>query len=179
MNKSTKGALAAAAGAVLLLGGAGSLAYWTDAATVAGGALNSGKLTLTDTTTGGCAAASWTLDGAESPAGAAFDPVTDTLVPGDVLTKSCTYTIGAVGTHLRANVTASGGAASGSLAPALTVGGTFDVAGAPVTSITAADDGKTLTAKISVAFVPTSGNTTQLQAASLSSYAVTLNQIHG
>ncbi len=37
MNKTTKGALAASAAAVLLLGGAGSLAYWSDAETIQGG----------------------------------------------------------------------------------------------------------------------------------------------
>lgn len=178
MNKSSKGVLAAAAGGVLLLGGAGSLAYWNDAASVAGGTLSSGRLTLTDTTTGTCSSAPWTLDSAESPTGATFNPATDTLVPGDVLTKTCTYTIGAVGTHLRATITATGGAASGALAPALTVSGTYDVGGVAATSVTAADNGKTITAKISVTFNPSSDNTTELKAATLSSYVVALQQVH-
>ena len=46
MKKSTKGALAAAAAGSLLLGGAGSLAYWTDAETVGGGSIASGHLKL-------------------------------------------------------------------------------------------------------------------------------------
>ncbi|HET6153923.1 MAG TPA: alternate-type signal peptide domain-containing protein [Marmoricola sp.] len=178
MNKSTKGALAAAAGGVLLLGGAGSLAYWNDAASVAGGTINSGKLSLTDTTTGTCSSAPWTIDAAESPAGVTFDPATDTLVPGDVLTKHCSYTIGAQGTHLRATVNATGGVATGALAPALTVAGAFTVAGAPVTSITSANDGNTLDAAISVTFAPSSDNTTQLTSATLSSYVVSLQQVH-
>ncbi|MFL6157648.1 MAG: alternate-type signal peptide domain-containing protein [Marmoricola sp.] len=179
MNKTSKGALAAVAGAVLLLGGAGSLAYWSDSANVAGGAVTSGKLTLTDTTSGTCASAAWTIDAAESPAGVAFNPATDTLVPGDVITKHCTYTIGAVGTHLRATVAASGGAASGALAPALTTSGAFTVAGSPVTSITSANNGNTLDATISVTFNPASDNTTQVQTATLSSFVVTLAQVHG
>lgn len=179
MKKSSQGALAAAAAGVLLLGGAGSLAYWTDAATVSGGAINSGKLTLTDATAGTCASAAWKLDTMESPSGVTFDPATDTLVPGDVLTKQCSYTIGAVGTHLRADVAATGGAASGALAPALTATGTFTVGGGTVTSVTSADNGKTLAATISVTFNPASDNTTQLKAASLSDFKVTLSQVHG
>ena len=62
MNKASKGALAALAAGVLLLGGAGSLAFWTDTAEVAGGAINSGELSLTDTTPGTCADADWVLD---------------------------------------------------------------------------------------------------------------------
>lgn len=178
MNKASKGLLAASAAGVLLLGGAGSLAYWSDAAEVGGGTLNAGQLQLDDTTSGGCAAATWTLDTAEDPAGAAFDPATDTLVPGDVLSKHCTFTIAAVGTHLRADLTASGGAASGDLAPALVTSGTFTVGGATVTSITDADNGATLDATVQVTFDPASGNDTQLQSASLSDFTVGLAQVH-
>jgi alternate signal-mediated exported protein len=179
MNKTTKGAVAAVAGGLLLLGGAGSLAYWNDSATVAGGTIASGKLTLTDTTAGTCAAAPWVLDSAESPSGAAFDPATDMIVPGDVLTKNCTYTIGAKGTHLRATLATTGGAASGALAPALTTAGTFTVGGSTVTEVTSANDGATLSAQIKVTFKPASDNTTQLQSASLSSFVVSLTQVHG
>jgi alternate signal-mediated exported protein len=181
MNKSTKGALAAAAGAVLLLGGAGSLAYWNDAATVAGGTINSGKLSLTDTTTGGgCAASVWTIDSAETPAGVTFNPASDTVVPGDVLTKHCTYKINAAGTHLRATVATSGGAATGTLATALTTSGTFTVGGAAATTVTSADDGKTLDATVKVTFPygATADNSTQLKTATLSSFVVTLTQVH-
>lgn len=178
MNKATKGALAAGAAGVLLLGGAGSLAYWNATTTVGGADLNSGHLTLSDQTTGTCASAPWTLDSAESPAGATFDPTTDLLVPGDVITKSCTYTLGATGAHLRATLAATGGVASGALAPALTVSATFDDNGTPVTEVNSANDGDTLTAEISVTFKGASDNTTQDQTAALSDYAVTLTQVH-
>ncbi|MCW2787226.1 MAG: alternate-type signal peptide protein [Marmoricola sp.] len=178
MNKSSKGALAAVAAGVVLLGGAGSLAYWTDSATVTGGSINSGKLTLTDSTTGTCASAPWKLDGAESPAGATFVPGTDTVVPGDVPTKQCSCTVGAVGTHLRANLAATGGAATGTLASALTASGTFQVNGTTVSSITSANNGQTLTATISATFQPGADNTTQLKSASLSGFVVTASQIH-
>jgi alternate signal-mediated exported protein len=179
MNKSTKGALAAGAAGALLLGGAGTLAYWNATTTVGGADLGSGKLTLTDATTGTCAAAPWTLDGAESPAGATFDPATDLLVPGDVVTKTCTYTLGATGTHLRATLGATGGTASGGLAGALDATATFTDGGDPVTAVTEANDGDTLTAEISVVFKGASGNSTQQQSAALSDYVVTLSQVHG
>lgn len=181
MKKSTKGAIAAGAGAVLLLGGAGSLAYWNAQATVGGGTINSGHLTLTDSTAGTCASSPWILDGAEDPASAAFDPATGTLVPGDVITKTCTYTLGAVGTHLRATVGVAGGSAGGALASALTVAATFvdtTTGTAGLTQVTDANNGDVLTATISVTFNGTSANTTMDLAATLSDYAVTLTQVH-
>lgn len=89
MRKSTKGALAAAAAAVLLLGGAGTLAYWTDSATTDGTTISTGHLNLDAEDCG----AGWTLDG-----GAAFTD--QLLVPGDSLTKDCTYTLDIAGEHL-------------------------------------------------------------------------------
>ena len=61
MKKSTKGAFAAAAAGSLLLGGAGSLAYWTDASTVDGKAITSGHLQLNPITA--TCDDSWQLDG--------------------------------------------------------------------------------------------------------------------
>ena len=46
MNKSTKGALAASSAAVLLLGGAGSLAFWSDSQDVGSANITSGELDL-------------------------------------------------------------------------------------------------------------------------------------
>lgn len=178
MKKSTKGAVALAGAGLLLIGGTGSLAFWNASATVGGGTINSGELSLTDTTAGTCATATWTLDLGEDVPGEAFDPATDTIVPGDVITKTCTYEIGAVGNHLRADLTATGGAATGALAGAITPAATFTVAGAPATSITEANDGDVLEAEISLTFNPTSDNTTQLQSASLSDFVVSLQQAH-
>ena len=90
MKKSTKGALAAGGAAVLLLGGASTLAFWTDSATTEGTTINSGHLNLDAENCG----AGWTLDG-----GAAY--VDQLLVPGDTLTKTCTYTLDIAGEHLR------------------------------------------------------------------------------
>ena len=92
MNRSTKGALAAGAAATLLLGGAGTLAFWTDSATVDGSDISSGHLKLDATD---CTTALWTMDG-----GATFNPNTMTLVPGDTLTKTCDIEVDVAGEHL-------------------------------------------------------------------------------
>lgn len=96
MRKSTKGALAAGTAAVLLLGGAGSLAYWTDNATVAGDSLTSGSIDLTAVTCG-----AWAYGGVD--AGTPATPVT-AIVPGDQIVKQCTGTLTLVGDHIGATV---------------------------------------------------------------------------
>jgi alternate signal-mediated exported protein len=89
MKNSTKGAIAAAAAGVLLLGGAGTLAYWTDTASVDGTTINSGHLKLDASA---CNSAAWQLDGPT--------PYTNQkLVPGDTLTKNCNVVIDAAGAH--------------------------------------------------------------------------------
>lgn len=184
MKKSTKGAAAAGTAAVLLLGGAGSLAYWTDSSTISGTDINSGQMSLADDDCGG-----WKLDD-----GSALTADTK-LVPGDSVSNVCTYTIHAVGDHLSATLsTPAAVAATGALAEApgasLPVSAAYDLEGTSLTSssstITSADDGKKLTATISVDFeygTPdssatdgTNGNATQDKAASLSDIAVTLTQ---
>ena len=88
MKKSTKGAIAAAGASVLLLGGAGTLAFWTDTESTPGVTINTGHLDLTDLDCG----TGWTLDG-----GTAY--TTQLLVPGDSLTKTCTAALDIAGTH--------------------------------------------------------------------------------
>ena len=90
MKKTTKGALAAGGAAVLLLGGAGTIAFWTADDTVDGGSITSGSMTLTDVTCG----ADW-LEGGVAVA---------VLVPGDTVTKTCTGTLTLVGDHIGATV---------------------------------------------------------------------------
>ncbi len=99
MKKSTKGALAAGAAGTLLLGGAGSLAYWTQTDNVAGSDITSGHLRLLSA----APCSDWTLDGDV----AAYDSTTQPIVPGDTLTKTCTYTVEMAGDHISATLTAS------------------------------------------------------------------------
>jgi alternate signal-mediated exported protein len=186
MKKSTKGAIAAGGAAVLLLGGAGSLAYWTSSANVAGGNISSGHLSIDDTTAGTCANAAWKIDSAETPAGATFDPATQKLVPGDTITKVCSFKVSAVGTHLRATAAVTGGSTTATWFN--TTGSKLhdDTTNADLTSssvITAANNNDVITGTIVVNFpygdaTTVSTNTTQDQTAVLNALAVTLTQVH-
>jgi alternate signal-mediated exported protein len=176
MKKSYKGAAAAAAGGVLLLGGAGSLAYWSSTQTVPGGTINSGSLALSTPTCGG-----WTLDTLETGPPATFTDG-DPLVPGDVLTKTCTFTISATGNHLRATL---GVTEADFVEPAtdlsddLDVAADFTVAGNPMPAeITEENNDDVVSAAITVTFDPASGNESQLGTAVLDTITVTADQIH-
>jgi alternate signal-mediated exported protein len=176
MNKTTKGALAAATAGVLLLGGAGSLAYWSDSDTVDGSAFNAGSLNLDPVEGDLCNV--WNLDTGE-PGGQPFVPGTDKLVPGDVVTKVCTFTVDAVGTHLRAGVEAVPGTNSGALLPDLTVAATaLEIDDDPITEITEANDGDVLSVTVSVTFNAASDNDTQTLAAVLDDIDIVTSQLH-
>lgn len=103
MKKATKGALAAAAAGSLLLGGAGSLAYWTSTGTVTGGTIKSGKLALSAPVCNGSADAA-THDWQYSGSNAAFTMGTSKLVPGDTITKVCKMTLTLEGDHIGATL---------------------------------------------------------------------------
>ncbi|WP_394279751.1 alternate-type signal peptide domain-containing protein [Microbacterium sp.] len=90
MKKTTKGALAAGAAAVLLLGGAGTLAYWTAEDTIDGGNIEAGSMELTAVTCD----ANW-VEGGQS---------ISLIVPGDTITKQCTGTLTLEGDHIGATV---------------------------------------------------------------------------
>lgn len=98
MQKTTKGALASVAAAVLLLGGGTSLAYWTASADVTGGAITAGELKLT----AGSCDTNWVYAAGNASAGSTVT----TWVPGDSVTKSCTYTVDAIGDNLLATLDA-------------------------------------------------------------------------
>ncbi len=186
MKKSTKGAVAAAAAGVLLLGGAGSLAFWSAEGEVGGGTITSGSFSLDDATTGTCALAPWTLDAGETVASKTFVLATDRIVPGDVLTKECKFTLTAVGEHLRATPTITTAATvTGTINPAtagnVTVTGKFSNAGGTaITEVTDANNTDVLTAKITMTFPlgTVVDNASKSKTAILSNYKVTLNQVH-
>ncbi|MCX6408001.1 MAG: alternate-type signal peptide domain-containing protein [Propionibacteriales bacterium] len=91
MKTSVKGALALSAAAVLLAGGAGTLAYWSADGKVDAGAISSGRIVMS----GMSCSDSWkTADGA----------VVTAVVPGDVVTKSCSGTLTGEGENLLAKV---------------------------------------------------------------------------
>ena len=177
MNKSTKGALAAGAAGVLLLGGAGSLAYWNATGDADGGAITSGTLTLTD---GTCDPA-WSY-----AAGSAVGDPVSLVVPGDSVTKTCTFTVGATGDHLSATLSAPStltytttGNTGASLS--LTAAATYKVDGVATTTVTSANDGDTITADFVVTFpygdaTAVNINDTQHLTATLDAMTVTLTQ---
>lgn len=91
MNKLTKSAIAGAAGIALLLGGAGSLAYWNSSATVGGATITAGELTIDAV---GSAVQKYT--------GTTEDVVL--IVPGDSVTVTQAVTVTATGDHMRAKL---------------------------------------------------------------------------
>jgi alternate signal-mediated exported protein len=149
MKKSTKGALAATAAGVLLLGGAGSLAYWTDDVTAPGGTITTGHLKLT--AEADACGTGWTLDG-----GVEF--TTQKLVPGDSLTQVCQYTVDAAGDHLTATFDASAPTfdddeSAAALTDELDVDASFTVNATDAgdgTSAVAVKDGDVITATIAI-----------------------------
>lgn len=179
MKKTTKGALAAGTAAVLLTGGAGTLAYWNDTQPITGSDINAGHLSLdTDVSNTGCG--DWQLDSDEVAFVTYGDG--DPLVPGDVLTKVCEFTISAVGNHLRATLdvsTPNMTDVSGTFGADLTTDVTnIEVAGSPLTEITEDNDGDTLTATIVVTFDSASTNGTQDVQSVLDDLTLTATQVH-
>lgn len=180
MRRSTKGAVAVAAAGTLLLGSAGSLAYWNSTQTVTGGTISSGTLQLTQEVGQTCT--DWTLDAAGGAT--TYTPGTTLVVPGDVITKDCDYTVNASGAHLAATLTMDATSITGDadLAAALTAAASYTLGGSPVTTgqaITSADDGAVVHATITVTFdSATSGLTAQGVSASLADIVVRLQQAH-
>ncbi len=174
MKKSTKGAVAAAAAGVLLLGGAGSLAYWTADGETNGGTIEAGTADPPDGN--GDDPGSMPI-GERAPAapGALF-------VPGDKVTKECTFDIQAKGDNLTATLTTPS-TVTIDPAPAAatfdaTVAATYSGTGAVVTE---ARDGETVTATITVTFpfgdeTSINANDTQNVTATLDDIDITLVQ---
>jgi alternate signal-mediated exported protein len=98
MNKMTKGAIAGAAGIVLLLGGAGTFALWSDNAGVDGGTITSGVLDLQANTDG-----VWKDTSSDVSGAPVVVPATFRVVPGDQLTYTQTVTVTATGDNLKAH----------------------------------------------------------------------------
>lgn len=140
MKKSTKGLFAGGAAAVLLLGGAGSLAYWTDDAPVDGGSLTAGEISL-----GAVTCTGWKH--------VETDLAVAKIVPGDEVYNDCTTTLTLVGDHIGATLAIDPASMpAGSLADELDADVALqDSAGAPIAAVTA--EGTTdVTAHITVTF---------------------------
>lgn len=175
LSRTTKGAFAAAAAAPLLLGGGGTLAYWTASSSVEVGTITSGTLELTEDS----CEANWVHE--SDGTGALL------LVPGDKVTKSCTFTVAATGDHLTAEVDAPNTVTISGTNPAsasATVAATYMLGATPLTdgdAITSSDNGKTLEATFTVTFpfgdaTTINANDTQNWTAALDNLTVTLTQ---
>lgn len=140
MKKSTKSVVAASAAAVLLLGGAGTLAYWTDDAGVDGGTITSGSIDLGAVTCSG-----W-LHTEDNSA------VTN-IVPGDSVYNDCATAVTLEGDHIGATLDIDDASIpAGALADELDAAVALrDADGDPIAAVTT--EGTTpVTARISVAF---------------------------
>lgn len=174
MHKTTKGALAAAGAAALLLGGAGTIAYWTATSDVPGGTIQAGELALEEISCG-----DWLYDEGEDTPGTAFESG-DLLVPGDILTKECSYTLTATGEHMRGTITADTTDITGDLAPSLDIEATFAIDEDARTEFTEADNEAVVDVTVGVTFTDPGieDNSTQGLQAVLDSIAVTAQQVH-
>ena len=117
MNKFTKGAIATGAAVVLLMGGAGTLAYWNDSENLTAGAtgISSGTLDVAPTGTPAWTVAPLT---ATTPTNVWGTPQAITnistfkMVPGDRVTYTAQVNVTATGQTLKATFTPSGFAAA-------------------------------------------------------------------
>ncbi len=186
MNKLLKGAIAGAAGVALLLGGAGTFAYWNSSASIGGGTIVSGNLAVASN----AAAGVWKSNGN------VVNLATHKIVPGDSLTYTKTMDITATGDNLvatlgldAASVTPSTTAAADVALAAyvtksavLTASGTGISGTGPTYTVTAGAAGVTQTVTVTVTInfpkSTTAGfeNNTKLGSINLTNLAVTLTQ---
>ncbi|MDI9902181.1 alternate-type signal peptide domain-containing protein [Rhodococcus sp. IEGM 1409] len=122
MKKTTKAAMAVAAAGALLLGGSGTLAKWTDSATLTSAPVQSGTLDLgpcVTTNGGGWFSQIYTGSGNNpNPLVPIPDITTYRLKPGFNYTYFCDATVLASGPRLKANVTVDKAKLSGGLTTA-------------------------------------------------------------
>jgi alternate signal-mediated exported protein len=171
-RKSLKGVIALAAAGLLLSGGAGTFALWSDSVTLDGGNVNSGQLKLTNTQPGG-----W-YDLSSGTAAPIADISAFQVVPGDVIEYRVESTIAAEGENLQATLAADPVSVTGDpelladmdVATAITVGGTAQ------TALTEADNNKPVDVAVTFDFDDASLNATQLKTLDLSALQLTLTQ---
>lgn len=189
MNKLLKGAIAGAAGVALLLGGAGTFAYWNSSTAISGGTIVAGNLAVTDPGPAGV----WTANGSATPIVLANYLV----VPGDVLTYTKTMSVTATGNNLVATLALSTASITGSTAGTadtalaayltttaiITATGTGITGAGPTYTVTAGTAGVqqdvVVTATITFPRSPTLGaeNNTMLGSVSLDNLALSLTQV--
>ncbi|HEX7834555.1 MAG TPA: alternate-type signal peptide domain-containing protein [Pseudolysinimonas sp.] len=206
VNKLVKGAIAGAAGIVLLMGGAGSLAYWNDSAS-AGPSSGSNSITAGTMTVTAVNGGSWTkgLYNASNVLVGSVASVADLstvrLVPGNRLVYTQGFNIVATGDDLYFTIGSTAGAVSAASAGAADValaaqinasgttafsvssvtGGTVVAATTPGTYKVSSNAGTastiTVTWTVDLPFGASAVNTAKTGAVSLSQGAITLTQV--
>jgi alternate signal-mediated exported protein len=181
MNKLTKGAIATAAGVILLMGGAGTLASWNSSADAGSSqTVSSGQLSVTAD-----AAGVW------KSGSTVIDPSTFLIVPGDTLTYTQDFDLAASGDNLVFTLAATPGAiaASSTSAADVALAGalssaptTFSVAGSNISEVVpgsyevVTSGTTTVTVTMTITFDSNSGNDTQLGSVTFGDGAVTVTQ---
>lgn len=168
MKKNTKGAIAAGAAALLLAGGAGTYAAWSDSESLAGGTVTSGHLRITET---GAGTWTWADD-------SAFNPATDRIVPGDVVEYTASYKLEVSGKNLVASLTpALGGVGVTGLGEYLTVASASDTTGIDLSNITVANNNATVAVTTTITFDADTADQDGMDAtATLAGSTITLEQ---
>ena len=172
MNKSVKGAIALSAAGLLLLGGGGTYALWSDEVELNGGAVSSGQLQFTGTTTG-------TWNDVSSGTPVAIADIADFLVvPGDTLTYTLATTLRAQGENLEATLAADPASVTGDaeLLADMAVTTAVSTGGTALTAITEANDNAVIDVVVTFVFDEASTNETQLESLDLSALELTVNQ---
>jgi alternate signal-mediated exported protein len=103
MNKMIKGSVAGATGIVLLMGGFGTYALWSDSTSVDQNTLQSGALDITGTGT-----ATWADISSTGAVNGSWDPASDKMVPGDTVRLTQPVTIDASGKNLKVRFKVTG-----------------------------------------------------------------------
>ena len=173
MRNSTKGTLAASAAAVLLLGGFGTHAAWSDGQDVTGTDINTGHLKLLAVSCG-----DWqlTVGGVTTT----YDALTHLVIPGDLLTRTCTFKVdvaGAVQATLSATTPTvlDGGVAAPDLVATATFKDHSD--NSAITGSTVLTDNQEIDAKVSVSLPPNAATSaSQDLTATLDAVTVTATQ---
>lgn len=178
MNKLTKSTIAAAAGIALLMGGAGTLAFWNDTIDAgAAGSITAGTMSLSNSTAG-----TWTDQNGQGVDINAFR-----AVPGDVLTYKTKVDVAAIGDNLTGTIgigtasiaPATAGAADTKLADLLTDSATFTVNGAAGSTFTATGTPQAVDVTVTITWpsgTPSADNLAKLGSVSLADFAITATQ---
>ncbi|WP_010540268.1 alternate-type signal peptide domain-containing protein [Dietzia alimentaria] len=169
MKKNTKGALAAGAAALLLAGGAGTMAAWSDSESLDAVTVTAGQLRISEQPGGGW---TWADDGTD------FDPANDMLVPGDIVEYTADYTLDVEGENLVASLTpVLEDTGTGALADYLTITADSDTTGITLTNITPENNGDTVSVTTTITFdASTSGQDGMEASANLAGSTITLQQ---